>query len=84
MAYAQNGLSSSHQAFLTAGGIGFFVGDGRINYRTEKIVEGYYSLGLPLLRTSALSLGMQYIRNPGYNADRGPVKVVSVRLHTEF
>ena len=84
LAYAQNGLSSSHQAFLTAGGIGFFVGDGRLNYRTEKIVEGYYSLGLPLLRTSALSLGMQYIRNPGYNADRGPVKVVSVRLHTEF
>ena len=84
LAYAQNGLSSSHQAFLTAGGIGFFVGDGRLNYRTEKIVEGYYSLGLPLLRSSALSLGMQYIRNPGYNADRGPVKVVSVRLHTEF
>ena len=84
LAYAQNGLTSSHQAFLAAGGIGFFVGDGRLNYRTEKIVEGYYSLGLPLLRSSALSLGMQYIRNPGYNADRGPVKVVSVRLHTEF
>lgn len=84
LAYAQNGLSSSHQAFLAAGGVGFFVGDGRLQYRSEKIVEGYYSLGLPLLRSSALSLGMQYIRNPGYNADRGPVKVVSVRLHTEF
>ena len=84
VACAQNGLSASHQAFLAAGGIGFFVGDGRLNYRAEKIVEGYYSLGLPLLRRSAVSLGLQYIRNPGYNADRGPVKVVSARLHTEF
>lgn len=84
LAYAQNGLSSSHQAYLAKGGIGFFVGDGRLNYRSEKIVEGYYSLGLALLRQSAISLGMQYIRNPGYNADRGPVKVISVRLHTEF
>ena len=84
LAYAQNGLSSSHQAFLVAGGIGFFVGDGALNYRPEKIVEGYYNLGLPLLKQSAVSLGMQYIRNPGYNADRGPVKVFAVRLHTEF
>ena len=84
IAYAQNGLSSSHQAFLAAGGIGFFVGDGALNYRPEKIVEGYYSLGLPLLKQSAVSLGMQYIRNPGYNADRGPVKVFAARLHTEF
>ena len=84
LAYAQNGLSPVHQAFLAAGGIGFFVGDGRLNYRPEKIVEGYYSLGVNVLRHSALSLGLQYIRNPAYNADRGPVKVVSVRLHTEF
>ena len=84
LAYAQNGLSPSHQAFLAAGGIGFFVGDGALNYRPEKIVEGYYSLGLPLLKQSAVSLGMQYLRNPGYNADRGPVKVYAVRLHTEF
>lgn len=87
LAFAQNGLSGSHQSFLAAGGIGFFVGDGQLNYRPEKMVEGYYSLGLPLVpftRNSAISLGMQYIRNPGYNADRGPVKVVSARLHTEF
>ena len=84
LAYAQNGLSPAHQAFLAAGGIGFFVGDGRLNYRAEKIVEGYYSLGLDVLRRSAITLGMQYIRNPAYNADRGPVKVVSGRLHTEF
>ncbi len=84
IAYAQNGLSSSHQAFLAAGGNGFFVGDGRLNYRPESIVEGYYSIGLGFLQRSAVSLGAQFIRNPAYNADRGPVKVFSVRLHTEF
>ena len=47
-------------------------------------MEGYYSLGLDVLKRTAIGLGAQYIRNPAYNADRGPVKVVSVRLHTEF
>lgn len=84
VAYAQNGLSASHQAFLAAGGSGYFVGDGRLNYRPEAIVEGYYSIGLDVLQRTALSLGLQYIRNPAYNADRGPVRVMSVRLHTEF
>ena len=84
LAYARNGLSASHQAFLAAGGSGFFIGDGRLNYRPETILEGYYSLALDFLKNSAISFGMQYIRNPAYNADRGPVKVMSVRLHTEF
>lgn len=84
LAYAQNGLSPAHRAFLTAGGNGFFVGDGRLNYRPESIVEGYYSVGFGFLQRSALSLGAQYIRNPAYNADRGPVRVFSMRLHTEF
>ena len=84
VAYAQNGLSGSHRAFLAVGGNGFFVGDGQLNYRPESIVEGYYSVGLGFLQRSALSVGAQYIRNPAYNADRGPVKVFTVRLHTEF
>ena len=86
LAWARNGLSRAHQDFLAAGGSGFFVGDGRLSYRPESIVEAYYRLGLdtPPLRRSALSIGFQHIRNPAYNADRGPVKVASVRLHTEF
>ena len=55
-----------------------------MNYRPEAIVEGYYSIALNLLQRSALSLGVQFIRNPAYNADRGPVRVMSARLHTEF
>ena len=75
-----------HSAFLAAGGNGFFVGDGRLNYRPESIAEAWYAIGLdvPGLRRTAFTLGGQYIRNPAYNADRGPVKVLSARLHTEF
>jgi hypothetical protein len=33
---------------------------------------------------NALSVGWQYILNPGYNQDRGPMSVYSVRWHSEF
>lgn len=86
LAFARNGLSGVHRAFLAAGGTGFFVGDGRLNYKPEQVVEGYYSAALPAgpLKNAALSLGVQYIRNPAYNADRGPVRVYSLRLHADY
>ncbi len=86
IAQARHGLSQAHRNFLSAGGYGYFVGDGRLTYRTEIITEAYYRVGfdLPRLNNTALTLGVQYIQNPAYNADRGPVKVASVRLHTEF
>src|SRR4029077_3145555 len=43
-ALAANGLSPSHRNYLAAGGLGFFLGDGRLNYETEKVVEAFYSL----------------------------------------
>jgi high affinity Mn2+ porin len=77
-----NGLSAAHQRFLAAGGNGQFVGDGRINYRPEVIGEAYYSLNL--VASSWLTFDVQRIARPAYNADRGPVTVGSVRLHSEF
>ncbi|MFE8645245.1 carbohydrate porin [Sphingomonas sp. NCPPB 2930] len=86
MGVALNGLSQAHRDFLAAGGSGFFVGDGRLRYRTETILESYYRFGFGLPRggEAGLSFGIQYIRNPGYNADRGPVKIGTVRLHVEL
>ena len=86
VAVAQNGLSPAHRNFLAAGGTGFFVGDGRLRYKPETIGEVYYRVGLPQVKAleNAVTVGFQHIRNPAYNADRGPVRVVSVRLHTEF
>ena len=77
-----NGLSRPHRDYLATGGLGFFLGDGRLNYGTERIFETFYSVGVT--KALALSLGYQTIRNPGYNRDRGPAQVFSLRLHAEI
>lgn len=82
VALARNGLSKVHRNYLAAGGMGFFIGDGRLNYRPETVFEAFYNLNLT--KAAWVSLDWQRIRNPAYNADRGPINVASVRLHTEF
>ncbi len=79
---AINGLSNDHRGFLVAGGLGILIGDGRLNYQHEKILESYYAIAM----NKALSLTFDYqlITNPAYNADRGPVSVFSGRIHAEF
>jgi carbohydrate-selective porin OprB len=77
-----NGLSRPHRDYLAAGGLGFFLGDGRLNYATESTVESFYSLAVN--KQFFLSAGYQRIRNPGYNRDRGPAEVFSLRLHGEI
>ena len=81
-ALAVNSLSLAHRNYLAAGGLGFFIGDGRLNYRPEGILETYYSIGVA--KSAWVTFNWQHIRNPAYNADRGPVNVGSLRLHTEF
>ena len=78
----KNGLSSAHRDYLAAGGRGFFIGDGRINYRDERIVEGYYNLNVA--KNAWIAFDYQRIANPAYNADRGPVNIAALRLHLEF
>jgi len=77
-----NTLSGAAQAYFAAGGLGLLIGDGALNYAPEKIVEMVYSLHVdPHI---ALSFDYQYITNPAYNRDRGPVSVCGVRLHADF
>lgn len=82
IAGAINGLSSAHRDFLGAGGIGLLIGDGRINYRHEKIFEAYYAYKVD--KWTTVTLDYQFIANPAYNADRGPVSVASIRAHAAF
>ncbi len=82
VALARNGISSSHRAFLAAGGSTFFLGDGRLAYRPETIFETFYSIAVG--KHLSVSADWQHIRNPGYNADRGPADIGSLRLHVEF
>lgn len=78
----RNAISADRRRFLEAGGISFFIGDGRLNYRPEDIFEGFYSLSLG--KEYWLTADYQLIQNPAYNADRGPIDVYALRFHAEF
>jgi len=80
-AYVVNGISGDHRRYLALGGLGFILGDGALNYGLEKIFETYYTAHV--WRGISLALDYQHITNPGYNQDRGPVSVVSFRIHVE-
>jgi high affinity Mn2+ porin len=82
LAGAINALSADHRAFIAAGGLGILIGDGVLNYQTERILETYYSLAV--LKKTTLTFDYQFIVNPAYNADRGPVSIFSARLHSDF
>lgn len=77
-----NGISSVHRQFLAAGGTGILVGDGTLTYAGEKILETYYDFVVH--KGVHLSFDYQYIANPAFNSDRGPVSVFAGRLHWEF
>jgi hypothetical protein len=82
IAFVSNGIKKDHQIYLADGGLGFLLGDGKLNYGRENIVESYYTAHI--WRGIYIAPGVQYIVNPGYNRDRGPVVVPSLRLHLEF
>jgi high affinity Mn2+ porin len=77
-----NTISSVHQAYFAAGGYTALIGDGQLPHPgPEKIIEVYYTLPV---YTWMLTLDYQFIANPAYNRDRGPVSVVATRLHAQF
>jgi high affinity Mn2+ porin len=82
IAIVSNAIKADHQEYLKLGGLGFLLGDGTLNYGRETIVESYYNWhawhGL------FYALDIQHIQNPGYNRDRGPAWVGSVRAHVDF
>jgi hypothetical protein len=82
IAFVSNAIKADHQEYLKLGGLGFLLGDGDLNYGRENIVESYYTWHF--WRGMSYSLDVQHIDNPGYNRDRGPAWVGSVRAHVDF
>ncbi len=77
-----NAIKRDHQNYLRYGGLGFLLGDGNLNYGRENIVESYYTWRA--WRGVFYAIDVQHIDNPGYNRDRGPAWVGSVRTHVDF
>ena len=83
LAFETGGIGRSTQRFFALGGLGILIGDGRLDhYDRENVVEAYYAAGL--LPGVQATLDYQFIANPAYNADRGPVSVLGLRLHGEL
>jgi high affinity Mn2+ porin len=78
-----DGISSAHRDFLAAGGLGPLIGDGKLpHYSVEGIVEIYYNA--EVIKNVYLGVDYQFVANPGYNSDRGPVNIFSSRFHFQF
>ena len=84
IAVAQNDLSRYHRDFLAAGGTGLIIGDGKLRYGSERMLEAYYDL--PVYRDNVfVAANYQLVHNPGYNRDRaGPVHVFGLRIHARY
>jgi len=82
LAGALSGISAVHQAFLDARGTGILAGDGALNYGWERVLETYYDL--QVWKTVRFALDYQFVTNPAFNRDRGPVSIFGARLHWEF
>jgi len=82
IAFVSNGIKKDHQVYLADGGLGFLLGDGGLRYGRENVVESYYTAHV--WRGICIAPGVQHINNPGYNRDRGPVVVPTLRAHVEF
>ena len=82
VAWVGEGLSAISRQYFAAGGMGILIGDGKLNYRPEMVLETYYAFSP--VKWATLTLDYQLIADPGYNADRGPVSIFSGRLHLAF
>ena len=83
IAVANTTISNAHRNYLAAGGLGAFIGDGKLpHYRSERLLEAYYNLALN--SHASLAADYQHISNPAYNADRGPVNIFALRLHADY
>lgn len=78
-----NGLSTYHRDYLAAGGLGFIIGDGKLNYANEWATEIFYKANL-FSDSFFVSPNFHFVVNPAYNKDRGPATIVGVRVHVEF
>ncbi|HEX4389454.1 MAG TPA: carbohydrate porin [Steroidobacteraceae bacterium] len=79
-----NDISGSRQGYLNAGGLGILIGDGKLPHPgTERIFETYYNFAT-LDQHLHLTLDYQWVGNPAYNQDRGPVSIFTFRFHVQF
>ena len=82
LAYVVSGASRSNQEFLEAGGTDILDGDGALTYGSEKVMEAYYNF--QIWKAIHATVDYEFVDNPAFNRDRGPVSVFGIRFHGQF
>jgi high affinity Mn2+ porin len=83
LAGVANQISRAGKLYLAAGGLGGIIGDGQLPMAgPEQIIETYYSYAM--FGSTKVTGDYQFVNNPAYNRQRGPVSVLALRLHAEF
>jgi high affinity Mn2+ porin len=83
LAGVANQISRAAKEYFAAGGLGGIIGDGQLpEAGPEQILETYYSAAV--FSFAHVSADYQFVNNPAYNRQRGPVSVFALRLHAEF
>jgi high affinity Mn2+ porin len=82
LADALDALGHAQREYFAAGGLGILIGDGKLHYGLENVIETYYNL--EVFKGVNLSLDYQLVVNPAYNQDRGPINVFMARLHFQY
>jgi high affinity Mn2+ porin len=82
LAFVMSGISKVNQQYLKDGGTGILDGDGNLNYGMERALETYYDRTFP--QQIHVTMDYQFVANPAFNRDRGPVSVFGTRIHWEF
>jgi len=80
--FASSWISKEHARYLAMGGVDGFVGDGALTKASERVIDLFYSVNF--LKAIWLTADYQHLWNPGFNSDRGPVNILSGRVHAEF
>jgi high affinity Mn2+ porin len=77
-----NSLSDDAKNYFSQGGMGILIGDGQLNYGVERITEIYYNMALT--KNFAIGADYQFVSNPAYNRDRGPINIFGLRVRANF
>jgi hypothetical protein len=80
--FGRSWISKIHADYLAMGGIDGFVGDGHLRQGAESVLEVFYSVNL--FKAIWLAADYQFLWNPGFNVDRGPVNIIGAKVHAEF
>jgi len=82
LAGVMSGISRENQRYLEAGGTGILDGDGALSYGWEQLFEAYYDWAI--WKSIHLTADYQFVSNPAFNRDRGPISILGSRLHIEL